>query len=151
MVICSSSLTIQQAFSLPCLVNLISKDIRLIFSIYLTNVHKFPIRAPCLLPTSRSSPIMSTSVPPESGPMLGCNPKIVGVLKYTVKPVSSSHSQKDRKWGIKTNYRLMQVKSIAECTKGSILQYFRPALSYHMALRPLFCVFLSGRLRQVLL
>ena len=30
----------------------------------------------------------------------------------------------------KTNYRLMQVKSIAECTKGSILQYFRPSLSY---------------------
>ena len=43
----------------------------------------------------------------------------------------------------------MQVKSIAECSKGSILQYFRPALSYHMALRPLFCLFLSGHLRQV--
>ena len=43
----------------------------------------------------------------------------------------------------------MQVKSIAECPKGSILQYFQPALSYHMALRPLFCPFLSGRLRQV--
>ena len=26
---------------------------------------------------------------------------------------------------------------------------FRPALSYHMVLRPLFCLFLSGRLRQV--
>ena len=33
--------------------------------------------------------------------------------------------------------------------KGSILQYFRPALSYHMALRPLFCLFLSGSLRQI--
>ena len=43
----------------------------------------------------------------------------------------------------------MQVKIIAECSKGSILQYFRPALSYHMALRSLFCLFLSGRLRQV--
>ena len=49
-------------------------------------------------------------------------------------------------WGFKTNYRLMQVKSIAECSKGSILQYFRPTLSYHMTLRPLFCLFLSGRL-----
>ena len=29
----------------------------------------------------------------------------------------------------KTNNRLMQVKSIAECSKGSILQYFRPSLS----------------------
>ena len=28
----------------------------------------------------------------------------------------------------KTDYRLMQVKSIAECSKGSILQYFRPPL-----------------------
>ena len=45
----------------------------------------------------------------------------------------------------------MQVKSIAECSKGSILQYFRPSLSYHLSLRSLFCLFLSGRLRQVLL
>ena len=33
----------------------------------------------------------------------------------------------------------------------SILQYFRPSLSYHLSLRPLFCLFLSGRFRQVLL
>ena len=31
----------------------------------------------------------------------------------------------------------------------STLQYFRPTLSYHLPLRPLFCLFLSGRLRQV--
>ena len=39
---------------------------------------------------------------------------------YTVKlePVLSGHSK------MKTYYRLMQVKSIAECSKGSILQYF---------------------------
>ena len=37
----------------------------------------------------------------------------------------------------------MQVKSIA--------QYFRPSLSYRLSLRSLFCLFLSGRLRQVLL
>ena len=37
---------------------------------------------------------------------------------YTVKPVLSSHSKK------KTNYHLTQVKSISECSKGSILQYF---------------------------
>ena len=28
----------------------------------------------------------------------------------------------------------MQVKRIAECSKGSILQYFRPSLSYHLSL-----------------
>ena len=46
--------------------------------------------------------------------------------EYAVKPVLSDHSKK------KTNYRLMQVKSIAECSKGSIRQYFRPAISYHL-------------------
>ena len=45
----------------------------------------------------------------------------------------------------------MQVKSIAECSKGSILQYFRPSLGYHLSLRYLFCLCFSGHLRQVLL
>ena len=45
----------------------------------------------------------------------------------------------------------MQVKSIAECSKGSILQYFRSALSYHLSLRSFFRLFLSGHLRKVLL
>ena len=40
-------------------------------------------------------------------------------------------------------------KSFADCSKGSILQYFLPALSYHLSLRPLFCLFWGGRLRQV--
>ena len=63
---------------------------------------------------------------------------------YKAKPVLSGHSKK------KTNYRLMQVKSIAECSKGSILQSFRPSLSYHLLLGSLFCLFLSGCLRHVL-
>ena len=33
----------------------------------------------------------------------------------------------------------------------SILQYFRPSLSYHLSLRFLFCLPLSGSLRQVVL
>ena len=44
---------------------------------------------------------------------------------------------------------LMQVKSIAECSPWSILQYFRPSLSYHLSLRSVFCLFLSGRFTQV--
>ena len=44
---------------------------------------------------------------------------------YTVKLVLSGPSKK------KTNYRLMQVKSIAECSNGGILQPFRPSLTYH--------------------
>ena len=35
--------------------------------------------------------------------------------------------------------------------QGGILQYFRPSLSYHLSLRPLFCLFLSGRFTHVLL
>ena len=45
----------------------------------------------------------------------------------------------------------MQIKSIAECFTWSILQYFRPSLSYHLSLRSLFCQFLSGCFTQVLL
>ena len=45
----------------------------------------------------------------------------------------------------------MQVKSIAECSKGSILQYFRPSLSYRLSLRSLFCLVLSSRFTQALL
>ena len=55
-------------------------------------------------------------------------------------------------WSVfKTDYNLMQVKGIAECSKGSILQCFQPSLSYHLSLRPLFCLFLNDCLRQVLL
>ena len=70
---------------------------------------------------------------------------------YTVKPVLSGQPKRRPNLVFKTDYCLMQVKSIAECSKGSILQYFPPSLSYHLPLRPLFCLFLSGRLRKVLL
>ena len=69
----------------------------------------------------------------------------------TVKPVLSSDSKGRPKSIFNIYYRLMQVKGIAECFKGSILQYFWPALSYHLSLRSLFCLFLSDRSRQVLL
>ena len=72
-------------------------------------------------------------------------------MLYTVKPVLSGHSKRRQKLVFKTDYCLMQVKSIAECSKGSFLQYFRPSLCYHLPLTPLFCLFLSGPLRQVLL
>ena len=48
----------------------------------------------------------------------------------------------------KTNGSLMKVKSIAECSMGSILQYFWPSLSYHLSLRSVFCQFLSGHFTQ---
>ena len=43
--------------------------------------------------------------------------------------------KKDGKLVFKTYYRLMQAKSIAECSKESILQYFQPSLSYHLSFR----------------
>ena len=42
-------------------------------------------------------------------------------LKCIVKPVLNGHSQKDQKLVFKTNYRLMQVQVIAECSNWSIL------------------------------
>ena len=59
----------------------------------------------------------------------------------TVELVLSGHSKKDQKLVFKTDYRLMQVKSIAEGSKWSMLQYFRPSLKYYLLLSSLFCHF----------
>ena len=61
---------------------------------------------------------------------------------YSKTSLKRPLKKEDQKLVFKTNYRLMQVKSIAECSTGSILQYFRPSLSYHLPLRPLFGLFL---------
>ena len=53
---------------------------------------------------------------------------------------SCLYSQKEHNLDSRTDYRLMQVKSIVECS-----------LSYHFSLRSLFCLFLSGRFTQVFL
>ena len=50
-------------------------------------------------------------------------PKILNTLKKT------------KIWFNKANYRLMKVKSIAECSKGSILQYFRPFIKLPFAIK----------------
>ena len=49
--------------------------------------------------------------------------KVIGKY-YTVKPVLSCHSQKYQKMVFKTEYRLMQVKSIAECSKRAFCNIF---------------------------
>ena len=43
---------------------------------------------------------------------------------HTVKPVQNDHSKIDKTKVLLTNGSLMQVKSIAECSPWSILQYF---------------------------
>ena len=58
---------------------------------------------------------------------------------------------KRQKIGFPDQLSLNAGQSIAKCSKGSILQYFRPSLSYQLSLRSLFCLFLSGPLTQVLL
>ena len=69
---------------------------------------------------------------------------------------------KKTKNGIKTDYRLMQVKSIAECSLIAGQKYSRMLKREHSAIlstfiklpvviKPLFCLFLSGRFTQVLL
>ena len=76
---------------------------------------------------------------------------ILCFLRNTVKTVLSDHSKIDKTKILMTNFSLMKVKSIAECSNGSILQYFWPALSNNWAWKPILVFFLSGRLRQVLL
>ena len=65
----------------------------------------------------------------------------------TVKPVLSSHSKLNKIKIVMTNDSLMKVEGIAECSKGSILQYFWPALSNNWSWKPNLVFFLSGRLR----
>ena len=57
------------------------------------------------------------------------------------KPVLTGHTERRQKLVFKTNYRIMQVKRIAECSKGSILQYFRPSLGYQLSFRPFLSIF----------
>ena len=50
--------------------------------------------------------------------------KYTKTMKYTVKPVLSGHSKKDKTNILMSNGSLMKVESIAECSPWSILQYF---------------------------
>ena len=58
-------------------------------------------------------------------------------LVITVKPVISGHADRPPKLVLNIDHPLMQIKSMAECSKGSILQYFRPSLSYHFSIKTL--------------
>ena len=62
--------------------------------------------------------------------------------------------KKTKNMVFKTHYRLMQVKSIAECSKRSTLEHsaiLSAFMNYQLSLRPLFCLFLSGHFTQVFL
>ena len=66
-------------------------------------------------------------------------------------PVFSGHSKRRPKIGFQDRLSLNAGQKYCRMLQESILQHFWPSLSYHLSLRPLFCLFLSGRLRQVLL
>ena len=57
---------------------------------------------------------------------------------YTVNLSLAATQKEDQKLFFNTDYGLMHDKSIAECSKVSILQYFLASLSDHLSLRPMF-------------
>ena len=81
-----------------------------------------------------------------------CDCKLCGTRAFkklnTVKPVLSGHSKWRPKIGFQDRLSLNAGQKYCRMLQESILQYFRPSISYHMSLRPLFCQFLSGHLRQ---
>ena len=79
----------------------------------------------------------------QHAPISNC----VASRSVTVKPVSNGHSQKDPKLVFKTNYCLIQVKSIAECSKESAtrLDFIKLAL----VIKIFVFLFLSGDHTQV--
>ena len=70
---------------------------------------------------------------------------------FTVKPVLSGHSKRRPKIDFQDQLLLNAGQKYCRMLQESILQYFRPSLSYHLLLSPMFCLFFSGRFRQVLL
>ena len=63
----------------------------------------------------------------------------------------NDHSKIDQTKVLMTLGSLLKVKSIAECSTLSILQYFWSALSYNWSWKPIFGLFESGCFSQVLL
>ena len=51
-----------------------------------------------------------------------------------------SHSKEDKKFVVKTDFRLTQVKSVAKCSKGASCKTF-DLFSYHLPLRLLLSLF----------
>ena len=70
---------------------------------------------------------------------------------YTVKPVLSGHLKTRPKIGFQDQLSLNAGQKYCRMLQESILQYFQPALNYHLSLRPLFCLFLIGRSGQAVL
>ena len=59
--------------------------------------------------------------------------------------------KKETNIGFQERLSLNAGQKYCRMLQESILQFFLTSLSYYLSLKPLFCLFLSGRLRQVLL
>ena len=68
----------------------------------------------------------------------------------TVKLVLNSHSKKTKN-DFKDQLSLNAGQKYCRMLQESILQYFRPALNYHLSFETFILSIFSGRLRQVLL
>ena len=60
-------------------------------------------------------------------------------VKSTVKPVLNGHSKRLPKIGFQDVLSFNAGEKNCRMLQESILQDFRPSLSYHLSLRPLFC------------
>ena len=70
---------------------------------------------------------------------------------YCSKTCLKRALKKKTKIGFQDRLSLNAGQQYCRMHQESILQYVRPSLSYHLSLRPLFCQFLSGRFKRVLL
>ena len=72
-------------------------------------------------------------------------------MARTVKTCVKQPLSKRPKIGFQDQLLLNAGQKYCRMLQESILQYFQPSLSYHLSLRSLFCLFLSGHFTQVLL
>ena len=85
--------------------------------------------------------------------------RLAKLLNLFMKPVYLLYSKtcvkrplsKIQKIGFQEQLSLTTCQKYCRMLNRSILQYFRPSLSYQLSLRSLFCLFLSGCFTQVLL
>ena len=110
---------------------------------YLTSVGAEPSNAACL-PSNPRSEAFNHYITETS-------PKKDAQVAYYSKTCLKRSPKKKAKNGLKNRSSLYAGQKYCRMLQDSILQYFRPSLSYHLSLRYLFCLFLSGRFRQVLL
>ena len=65
----------------------------------------------------------------------------LALVSHTVKPVLSGHSKGRPKIGFQDRLSLNAGQKYCRMLQESILQYFRPSLSYHLSLRPFLSIF----------